>query len=106
MCSHEAPVKDILQNSSDRTVVLWSDHQERIGGGNLIREALHRCWPLRFEIRIVHRQIIDADEGRFDLLLKKANQGFCKLPVNRLPSIAADDDSQLQLLHEFKIQIG
>src|SRR5690606_35360485 len=83
----------------DRAVVFGGDHQDGIGGGDLGGEAVDLGGTLPFEVLVVERQVVDADEAGTDPIAGETDQGLGQAAIDRVTAGGADDDGEIELVH-------
>jgi hypothetical protein len=67
------------------------DDQHAVGLRDLVLKAHHLGRQMTFIVLVVHRQVIDARECRFEFAGAEPHQRLSELAVDGVPAIVADN---------------
>ncbi len=91
-----APIDRVLQRRRHRSVVFRRDDQYAVGLCDLVLEAHHFGRQIALVVLVVDRQIVDADEFRFEFAGAELDERLGELAVDRFPAVRSDDHGDLR----------
>ena len=77
------------------------DDQDTVGLRQLIFVAHDFRRQAALEVLIEHRQMVDADKVRVELVSAELGERQREFAVDRVAAVAADDDGKVRLCHEY-----